>query len=565
MEDNVRGFFVVDADRTVRWASGIAQDPALQDLLIGQLRSFAGRSLPAIMTLGNTEQPLLVMVYESREATLLIVQRSDQGDALLEFAGSVPFAADILRHFVTNPYEAMTVVDSEGVIRYISPVHERFFNMRHGTAIGLPARDVIENTRLDVVLRTGRAEIGQTQEMRGTTRVVSRTPIFDTSGRTVGAIGQVMFKSPDALNEMSAEISRLRKEVDFYRREFSAAQHQTRGLDEILGNSQAILKLKEQILKVAPLDVPVLLLGESGVGKDLVAHAIHMLSPRSKSPMVVINAAALPSTLVESELFGYEGGAFTGAERKGRRGKFEQADQGSLFLDEIGDMPLEVQVKLLRTLQDGSFHRIGGDVAKKSDFRLIAASNRDFKGMLAAGVFRIDLFYRISAVTLRLPALHERLEDMALLVQTQLERFAARHGSRPKAVGPGVIAYLQSLPWPGNVRQLQHVVDRAAIFADGDEIQISDIDPTTDTSYDPLNLPTASREISREISRAPLRESAANTRQSTDIQTARSQVEHGMIVQTMQALGGNKKRVAEYLGISRSYLYKKLAEIEAGQ
>ena len=560
LEDDIRGFAVVDADRTVRWASGIAQDLTLQDLLIRQLRGFAGRPLPALMTLENMDQPLVVMAYESREATLLIVQRSDRGDALLEFAASVPFAADILRHFITNPYEAMTVVDSEGVIRYISPVHERFFNMRHGTGVGLPARDVIENTRLDVVLRTGRAEIGQTQEMRGTTRVVSRTPIFDVTGRTVGAIGQVMFKSPDALNEMSAEIGRLRKEVDFYRREFSAAQHQTRGLDEILGTSQAITKLKEQILKVAPLDVPVLLLGESGVGKDLVAHAIHMLSPRSKAPMVVINAAALPSTLVESELFGYEGGAFTGAERKGRRGKFEQADQGTLFLDEIGDMPLEVQVKLLRTLQDGSFHRIGGDAAKKSDFRLIAASNRDFKAMLATGAFRIDLFYRISAVTLRLPALRERLEDMTLLVQTPLERFAARHGTRPKTVTAEVIAYLQSLPWPGNVRQLQHVVDRAAIFSDGDAIQITDIDPNTDTSYDPLNPPSASRETPWDTSREP----ACAPRPRADIATAKSRVEHGLIVQAMQALGGNKKRVAEYLGISRSYLYKKLAEIDAG-
>ena len=553
MKDEIRGILIVDPNRQTRWASGIAQDSALQEELIRHLCSFVGKSIPTLTTIASMDPPLVVMAHETDEATLMIVQRSDLGDPLLEFVTSVPFAADILRHFVTNPYEAMTVVDQQGLIRYISPVHERFFNMRHGTAIGLPVRDVIENTRLDVVLKTGRAEIGQTQEMRGTTRVVSRTPIFDTEGKSVGVIGQVMFKSPDALSQMSAEIGRLRQEVDFYRRKFSASQHQERGLDEILGTSEAITKLKEQIIKVAALDVPVLLLGESGVGKDLVAHAIHMLSPRAKAPMVVINAAALPASLVESELFGYEGGAFTGAERKGRRGKFEQADQGTLFLDEIGDMPLEVQVKLLRTLQDGSFNRVGGDVANKSDFRLIAASNRDFKSMLTAGQFRIDLFYRISAVTLQLPALRDRLEDIPLLVQTQLERFAVRHKTRPKTVAHGVIAFLQSLPWPGNVRQLQHLVERAAIFSEGQEIQIGDIDPTSDHSY---HVHNDSDKLDRYVK---------EEKQPIGVQSAKSQVELEMIVDAMQKLRGNKKRVAEHLGISRSYLYKKLAEIESSK
>ncbi|KAG1241437.1 hypothetical protein G6F68_016726 [Rhizopus microsporus] len=164
--------------------------------------------------------------------------------------------------------------------------------------------------------------------MHGTTRVVSRTPIFDRQRRVVGAIGQVMFKSPDALQKMSAEISRLRKEVNFYRRELSSMDRPNRGLDAIIGDSEPVARLKEQIVKIAPLDVPVLLLGESGVGKDVVAHAIHMLGPRASDPMVVINAAALPVSLVESELFGYESGAVTGADRKGRPGKFEQADGG---------------------------------------------------------------------------------------------------------------------------------------------------------------------------------------------------------------------------------------------
>lgn len=573
MEQYDRGVLVVDASHQPRHAQGLARDPSLQQALLALLRSFDRRPLPNLIPVEGLEMPLVAAVSESPDGVLLVVHRTEPGDPLMEFVTSVPFAADIIRHFITNPYEAMTVVDRGGIIRYISPVHERFFKLRHGSAVGLPVHDVIENTRLDVVLRTGRAEIGQAQEMQGTTRVVSRTPIFGASGEVIGAIGQVMFKSPDALTAMSAEITRLRQEVSFYKREFKAAHLHSRGLSELIGSSELMQRLKEQILKVAALDVPVLLTGESGVGKDLVAHAIHLLSARAREPMVVINAAALPADLVESELFGYESGAFTGADRKGRRGKFEQADGGTLFLDEIGDMPIEIQAKLLRTLQDGSFHRIGGDASQKSDFRLIAASNRDFRGMIDSGRFRLDLFYRISAVTLRVPPLRERLEDIALLVEAELSQFAARHRTAAKYVTPDVIRYLQSLTWPGNVRQLQHVVARAAIFAEGDTLQVRDFEPDAQdpswTGAEPgvgAFAWAASPVRSDKGTQSPPVTAGGDTAGPTDprdIHEARDSVESDLIRAAMRRLGGNKKRAAEQLGISRSYLYKKLARMES--
>ena len=569
-----RGVLVLDEDGTTQYAGGIARDTVLAETLARQWHLRSKHPIPTIQVMHHLDRALIVLRHATPGAGCFLLQFYDSGDPLVEFVASVDFAGDILRHFITNPYEAMTVVDAQAAVRYISPVHERFFKLTHGEAIGRKVREVIENTRLDAVLRTGRAEIGQAQEMHGTTRVVSRTPIFNLGGDVVGAIGQVMFKSPDAVQAMSAELGRLRREIGFYRRELSGLQRQSRTLDAIVGESDAIRTLKAQILKVAPLNVSVLLLGESGVGKDLVAHALHALSARASEPIVVINAAALPTALVESELFGYEGGAFTGAERKGRRGKFEQADRGTLFLDEIGDMPLEIQVKLLRTLQDGSFQRLGSDQDKKSNFRLISASNRDFKHMLANGDFRLDLFYRISAVTLRVPSLRERLDDIELLVQSMLEDFALRHGMAPKRVETDVIPYLQSQPWPGNVRQLQHAVDRAAIFAEGDVIRVIDFDVTSDAEVDrtgdalgdavSVQMPGSAQRVGRPSrlgSAADERRERASADAGTDLRSARSNIELDLITEAMGRFNGNKKRVAEHLGISRSYLYKRLADL----
>lgn len=358
-----------------------------------------------------------------------------------------------------------------------------------------------------------------------------------------------MFKGPEAMQAVTTELAQVRQELDFYRRELSGIGNRTYGLDQIVGSSDAVRRLKEDILRVAPLDVPVLLAGESGSGKELVAHAIHMLSPRSDKPLVLVNSAAMPPNLVESELFGYEPGAFTGADRKGRKGKFEAADTGTLFLDEIGDMPVDMQVKLLRVLQDGQFERIGGERARHSDFRLISASNRDFSAMIAKSSFRLDLFYRISAVTLRLPALRDRLEDIPELADKFLEAFGTRHGAPKKAISDSAIRFLQSCAWPGNVRQLQHAIERAAIFCDGPILSIADFG----------NLESADSVLAMgSVSSLPRNGENANP----DMRKAMERVESEMILEAMRRTGGNKKRVAEELGISRSYLYKRLRLME---
>ena len=524
-----RGILVLDLNGEPRFASGLANNPRFAARIADGWRH-AEQAGQRVFGLSDQVAPLVAVAYPASEATAIIVMMREPNDSLFEFAATVEFAGDILRHLLTNPYEALTVVDREGIVRYISPVHERFFGLPAGGGLGKHVTQVIENTRLHEVARNGRAEIGQLQEMKGTSRIVTRTPVQGSRGEVIGAIGQVMFKGPEQLQTLSVELSRLRSEVEYYRRELSSLQERSVGLDQLIGDSPAMRRLKQQILKVAPLDVPVLLVGESGTGKELVAHAIHQLSPRREEALVMINAAALPANLVESELFGYEAGAFTGAERKGRRGKVEQADRSSLFLDELGDMPLEMQVKLLRVLEDGSYDRVGGQGSRTSNFRLISASNRDFQRLIDEGRFRLDLFYRVSAVTIQLPPLRERLEDIPALAKQALKRFAVRHGVAVRRLSSAAIQLLQQQDWPGNVRQLMHVVERAAIFADTDLIGSNDF------------------------------EFQASTKPGS-VSESLNQVEENLIRAALQRCGGNKKRAAAELGISRSYLYKRLAAL----
>lgn len=547
MKRDTIGILVLDEHGEARFASGLGKDVLVARKLADAWRNRGRVPLRRMWAISDLEQPLTIASAHSTDGACFMIFPAGESDELSEFLACVDSAADILRHFVSDAYRAMVVVDAAGKITYMSPIHERAYGLRHGEAIGRHVSEVIENTGLPEVVRTGKAQVAQMMDVNGVTRIVSRIPIYDRNHRLVAAIGHIMFKGPEVIREMSNELTRVRKELDFYRRELSGIRNRKYGLDQIVGSSDAVKRLKEDIIRVAPLDVPVLLVGESGTGKELVAHAIHMLSPRSDKPMVVVNSAAMPANLVESELFGYEAGAFTGADKKGRKGKFEAADTSSLFLDEIGDMPLDIQVKLLRVLQDGLFERIGGDKSRQSDFRLISASNRDFAAMISDNTFRLDLFYRISAVTLRLPPLRDRLEDIPELANAFLEAFLSRQGLPKKTIPESVIGFLQSRSWPGNIRQLQHAVERAAIFSDGSTLTIESFG----------NMESAENVYERaKGAQTMMRETVA-----TDVRDAKDKLEAGLIMEAMQRTRGNKKRVAEELGISRSYLYKRLKEI----
>jgi transcriptional regulator with GAF, ATPase, and Fis domain len=280
-------------------------------------------------------------------------------------------------------------------------------------------------------------------------------------------------QADESLHKAFAEIKTLQQQLqaeNLYLREEIKEQH---NFDEIIGQSDVLKSVLFRVEQVAPSDASVLILGETGVGKELVARAIHQLSPRNARPLVKVDCAALPTNLIESELFGHEKGAFTGAEAK-RVGRFEVAHGGTLFLDEIGELPLELQTKLLRVLQDGEFERLGSSQTMSVDVRIIAATNRDLEQDLGSGRFRKDLYYRLQVFPITVPPLRDRREDIPLLVGAFVERFARKSGKAIDTVPTEALEALQHYPWPGNVRELKNVIERAVINTRGPRLRLMD-------------------------------------------------------------------------------------------
>ena len=292
-------------------------------------------------------------------------------------------------------------------------------------------------------------------------------PCPGPDGRPTG--GRIVGTDITARVRAEREQARLRAQNQYLRDELKAARND----EEIVGRSPGLVGVLQRVARVAATDSTVLIAGETGTGKELVARAVHAASPRAAKPLVKLNCAALPAGLVESELFGHEKGAFTGADRR-RVGRFELADGGTLFLDEVGELPADAQAKLLRVLQEREFERVGGTAPVRVDVRVIAATNRDLGAMVKARAFREDLYYRLNVFPVALPPLRERPDDIPLLAHFFLARFAARMGKRFDGIGRETLALLAAYPWPGNVRELANVVERAVILADG---AVLDIDP----------------------------------------------------------------------------------------
>jgi len=295
----------------------------------------------------------------------------------------------------------------------------------------------------------------------------------------------------------------------------------------IIASSESMLRVCRMIEKVAPTQASALLLGESGTGKELLARALHDMSARARGPFVAINCAAIPETLLESELFGYEKGAFTGAHKQ-TQGKLESANGGTLFLDEIGDMPLALQAKLLRFLQERVIERVGGRERIPLDLRVVCATNRDLKAMIAGNEFRADLFYRIAEVTVDIPPLRSREGDSVVIAQSILERRARDNARSIKGFAPDAIRAIQAYPWPGNIRELENKVGGAVIMAEGKHVTAAD-----------LGLPDLQ----------------AGDVNFLNLRTVRQQAERRAIEQAMSVAGGNLSRTAELLGITRPTLY----------
>jgi len=318
--------------------------------------------------------------------------------------------------------------------------------------------------------------------------------------------------------------------------EENAALRREAGRTEMLGDGPAMRRLRELVQRTAPSEGRVLVTGENGTGKELVARAIHDGSRRRGGPFVKLNCAAVPAELIESELFGHEKGAFTGAVTA-RRGKFELADRGTLFLDEVGDMPAAMQAKVLRVLQEGEFERVGGGVTLRCDVRVIAATNKDLQAEVAAGRFREDLFYRLAVVPIHVPPLRERREDVPALASAFLEEACERNGRRGMRLGRDALAALQAHDWPGNVRELRNLVERIAILCDGPEIGAADVAAV---------IPGARRPRTDRF------------REAASLKELLDEAEREIVLAALERHGDNMAETARALGLERSHLYKKL-------
>src|SRR5580692_10355823 len=320
----------------------------------------------------------------------------------------------------------------------------------------------------------------------------------------------------------------------------------------IIGSSQGTAELYAILERVADTPTTVLITGESGTGKELVARALHEHSSRKDKPFIKVNCAAIPKELIESELFGYERGAFTGAVSS-KPGRFELANGGTLFLDEIGEIPVEMQVKLLRALQESEFERVGGIKTMRVDVRLVAATNRDLKKLIAGGTFREDLFYRLNVVPMRLPALRERATDIPLLVEHFLGRFNERLKKHVVGVEPDALDILASYAWPGNIRELENVVERAVLFCDTQNVRVQDLPPEVRGTLAPTQAPITEADLQAAFaSEGGLKE---------HVKVAMNRLERELVGRALVQTSGNVTHAARLLKISRKGLQLKMKEL----
>ena len=320
----------------------------------------------------------------------------------------------------------------------------------------------------------------------------------------------------------------------------------------IIGDSQGITDLYAVLERVADTPTTVLITGESGTGKELVARALHEHSSRKDKPFIKVNCAAIPKELIESELFGYERGAFTGAVSS-KPGRFELANGGTLFLDEIGEIPIEMQVKLLRALQESEFERVGGIKTIRVDVRLVAATNRDLKKLIAGGTFREDLFYRLNVVPIRLPALRERTTDIPLLVEHFLVKFNERLKKKVEGTEPEASETLASYPWPGNIRELENVIERAVLFCDTAKVRASDLPPEIRGIQAMANVPLPEADLQAAL--------AGEGGLKEHVKVAMSRLERELVSRALQQTTGNVTHAARLLKISRKGLQLKMKEL----
>jgi PAS domain S-box-containing protein len=447
-----------------------------------------------------------------------------------------------LDSIVNSIFDCIVVVDKNGFVTMMNDAYGEFLHTDPKKAVGKHITDVIENTRMHIVAQTGKAEICDMQKIGEHNTVVTRIPIVK-DGEVTGAVGKMVFRDVKDLRILARKLTSLQSELEYYKEELQKVQGGKYTIESIIGSGEKIQWLKMIALRAAKGQSTVLITGESGTGKELFAQAIHYASNRRHGPFIKINCASIPENLLESELFGYEEGAFTGARKGGKPGKFELANGGTIFLDEIGDMSMPMQAKLLRVLQEREVERVGGTKTSPVDVRVIAATNQDLEAMMSQGTFRQDLYYRLNIIALHIPPLRERREDLPELCEALLRKINKTLQFDVDNVSKEAMLLLAEYDWPGNVRELENVLERSVNLMD----EIGDILPEhlPPTMRRPINKMTSS-----------------NHEDAKELAGIMEDAEKQAIYKTLETAGGNRSQAAKILGIHRSGFYQKLSKYQ---
>ncbi len=498
-----------------------------------------GEILPGLLNEENSphhyekfKSILHISSYETvnhEEGKILLFQDISEFEKMAEELETVKKLKLTIETTLENAYDGILMTDERNMITMVSPPLLELFNLEKTEVLYKPVDQVLPQLKLGNVFSSELAEVSDFHEINGIRYIVHRIPI-KKDGKVIGAIGKVMFRQLNEVSELFKRLQKAENKASFYHQQLQKSESARFTWDHIFSEDPYMEKLKKSAAKAAKGRSTVLVRGESGTGKELFAHAIHNSSARSEGKFVVVNCAAIPEDLLESEFFGYEEGAFTGAKQRGKIGKFDLANGGTLFLDEIGDMSLSLQV-----LQEREFYRVGGNVRVKVDVRIIAATNRNLEEMVKQGEFREDLYYRLNVISLNIPPLRVRVHDVEYLIGGLMKELNSMLGTSITGISSQAKTALLRYEWPGNVRELRNVLERAMTFAEHGKIQAEDL---PDYLISQLSSP-----LGEQISLA-------------------EDAELGAIRKALSQTNGNKAKAARLLGISRSGLYEKIKKYQ---
>ena len=466
-----------------------------------------------------------VLIESGPEAIVSAVQEAVRTAQVAKHNQAV---TERIKAIMDYAYEGVVAIDEQGLITVFNKTATEIAGIPAEAALGQHIRDILPETGLLRVLETGEPELGELQKLNGTMVAKNRIPV-KVKDRVVGSVAT--FQKVTELQQLEGQI---RKKI--HHKSLSAKY----SFNDIIGGSAAIRSTVDRIRKFSQVDSNVLLTGETGTGKEILAQSCHNSSGRSKGPFVAVNCAALPENLLESELFGYVEGAFTGAIRGGKAGLFEMAHQGTIFLDEVSEIPLRLQGRLLRVLQEREIMRVGDDRVIPVDVRVISATNRDLKKLTATNEFRRDLLYRLDVLHVQVPPLRERREDIPLLLRHFFLLYSRKFRKTIEKVSPAAESLLREYEWPGNIRELRNACEQLTVLSEKNTIEAEDVLRVVD--FGPLPKPAPA---SNPLSAAPAPDLTPDP---------------AAIRQALQATGGNKTKAAQMLGISRTTLWRKLSE-----